>query len=105
MSHSLMHLCDSDLARLEEIYKLFGSVARLKILLKLSEGECVAGDLSQVAGLTQSAASHQLRDLKNCRIIKSRKDGLNVYYSLDDDHIVKMLETGIEHIKGEHCYE
>ncbi|MEG1869286.1 MAG: metalloregulator ArsR/SmtB family transcription factor [Oscillospiraceae bacterium] len=105
MSNILLDLTDNEFKRLEEIYKLFGSAARLKILVRLSYGECGAGELGEIAGLTQSATSHQLKDLKNCRIIKSRKDGLNVFYSLDDDHIVKMLETGIEHIKGENCYE
>ena len=91
-----------DLERLSEIYKLFGSVPRLRILLQLNEGESVVGELSKAAGLGQSATSHQLKDLKQGRIIKSRKEGINVYYSLDDDHIVKMLENGLEHIIGDH---
>jgi len=91
--------------RLEEIYKLFGSAPRLKILIRLSKGECGVTELCQVAGLTQSATSHQLKDLKQCRIVKSRKEGLKVFYRLDDDHIVKILESGIEHVKGDHCEE
>ncbi len=98
-------MCYDDFERLSEIYKLFGSVPRLKILLRLSEGECVASELAEAAEISQSATSHQLKELKHCRIVKSRKDGMNVFYSLDDSHIVKLLESGIEHIKGEHCNE
>ena len=100
--HDLSH---DDFDRLSEIYKLFGSVPRLKILLRLSESECVASDLAKAAGISQSATSHQLKELRQCRIIKSRKDGMNVFYSLDDNHIVKLLESGIEHVKGEDCDE
>ncbi len=91
-----------ELERLTEIYKLFGSIPRIKILLHLNNGECSASDLSQACGLSQSATSHQLKDLKQGRIIKSRKEGMNVFYSLDDNHIVQMLENGIEHITGSH---
>ncbi len=100
---SSANLNSQEFERLSEIYKLFGSVPRLKILLRLSHGECVASELSEAAQLSQSATSHQLKELKFCRIIKSRKEGLNVYYSLDDDHITKMLESGIQHVKGDHC--
>ena len=93
---------DEQLERLTEIYKLFGSVPRIKILLHLSQGECVASKLSDIAGITQSATSHQLKDLKQGRVIKSQKRGMNVFYSLDDDHIVRMLENGIDHILGDH---
>lgn len=90
---------------LEEIYKAFGSMPRLKILIKLSKGECIASDLAKIAGLSQSATSHQLKELKLKKIIKNRKDGLNIYYSLQDRHIVKILNSGIQHIKGEYCDE
>ena len=95
-------LDNEELERLTEIYKLFGSVPRLRILLQLNEGECAANELSEAAELSQSATSHQLKDLKQGRIIKSRKEGMNVIYSLDDNHIVEMLENGINHIIGNH---
>jgi len=94
---------NEELERLCEIYKLFGSIPRLKILLRLSKGECMVSELSEVAELSQPATSHQLKDLKQARVIKSRKEGMNVFYSLDDDHIVKMIQSGIQHIVGEHC--
>ncbi len=95
---------ENDYENLEEIFKLFACNARLKILVRLSTGEFGASELAQFAQLTPSAASHQLKDLKRSRIIKSRKDGKNVFYSLDDHHILHILRTGLEHVKGEHCY-
>lgn len=105
MSDALDHIVDDDFERLSEIYKLFGSVPRLKILIKLSHGEASATELCDAAGISQSATSHQLKELRSGRVIKSRKDGLNVFYSLDDSHIAKMLKSGIEHIKEENCHE
>ena len=96
-------LNQGELERLSEIYKSFANVPRLKILIRLQDKECTAGELSAAAGLSQSATSHQLKELKFYRIIKSRKEGLNVYYSLDDDHIVKLLKNGIKHISQEDC--
>ena len=98
-------LNNDDFERLSEIYRLFGSAARLKILLCLQEQERDVKELQQACELSQSATSHQLRDLKNCRIVKSRKVGQQVFYSLDDAHISGLLESGIEHVKGVHCYE
>ncbi len=94
---------ESEFEKLQEIYKLFACNARLKILVKLSSGEYNASELAEFAQLTQSAASHQLKDLKKSRVIKSRKEGKNVIYSLADHHILHILTTGIEHVKGVHC--
>ncbi len=99
------HLKEDEFERLAEIYKLFGCVARLKILTRLFDGECQASELAQYANLSQSAASHQLKDMKYARIIKSRKEGIQVYYSLDDEHIYNLIKIAVEHIKNEHCHE
>ena len=96
-------LSNDELFELEEIYKAFGSTSRLKILLHLKEGESTASDLAKVACLSQSATSHQLKDLKLKRMINSRKEGLNIYYSLKDSHILKIIDSGIEHIQGGDC--
>lgn len=103
MQYKKMTLLETEFSRLEEIYKLFGSASRLRILIRLSKGECGAGELSEAAGLSPSATSHQLKELRQCRVVRSRKEGLNVYYSLDDEHIVKILDSGIEHVRGENC--
>ncbi len=99
---SNLNNCD-DFERLAEIFKLFGCVTRLKILTKLADGECNASDIAEAVCLSQSATSHQLKDMKNCRLIKSRKEGKNAYYSLDDHHILNILKTGLDHVRGEHC--
>ncbi len=101
---SIEDIKESDYEKLVEIYKLFACNARLKILVKLSTGEFGASELAEFACISQSAASHQLKDLKKSRVIKSRKVGKNVYYSLDDHHILHILRTGLEHAKWEHCY-
>ncbi len=91
--------------KLSEIYKLFACVTRLKILTHLANfGESSASSLAEAASLSNSAASHQLKDLRAARIIKSRKEGKSVFYTLDDHHILHLLKTGIEHIQGEHCH-
>lgn len=105
-----MTLEEEELFELEEIYKAFGSVPRLKMLIYLKgceskKCECTVTKLAEVAGLSQSATSHQLKDLKAKKIIKSRKEGLNIFYSLKDSHIFKIIESGLAHIKGEHCDE
>ena len=92
-----------ELLKLEQIYKMLGSAVRLKILLSLEAGERSAGQLAEVCGLSQSAASHQLKDLRQYKIIKSRKEGMNVFYSLQDRHILEMLLVGVEHINEINC--
>ncbi len=83
---------------LAELYKVFGDSTRIKILFTLYEGEmCVCG-IAELLGMTQSAISHQLRVLKQSKLVKFRKEGKTVYYSLSDDHIFKILGQGLEHI-------
>ncbi len=83
---------------LAELYKVFGDTTRIKILFALYESEmCVCG-IAELLNMTQSAISHQLRVLKNNRLVKFRKEGKTVFYSLNDDHIFKILNQGLEHI-------
>ena len=88
---------------LAEIYRLLSSVPRLKILIHLSGGEATVSELSELTGLTQSATSHQLKELRNCRIVHTRRDGLNIYYSIYDNHIISLLNMGQAHVKGIDC--
>lgn len=88
---------------LAEIYRLLASVPRLKILLHLGKGESTVSDLANVTGLTQSATSHQLKELRNCRIVQTRREGLSIYYSLYDQHVLALLSMAVEHIHGENC--
>lgn len=83
---------------LAEFYKVFGDVTRVKILCALFQAEsCVCG-LAEAIGMTQSAVSHQLRVLKQMKLVKNRKEGKTVYYSLADGHIQSIINQGLEHI-------
>lgn len=83
---------------LADFYKVFGDVTRVKILCALFQAEsCVCG-LAEAVGMTQSAVSHQLRVLKQMKLVKNRREGKTIYYSLADSHIQGILNQGIEHI-------
>jgi len=85
------------LSELADLFKLFGDSTRLSILWALSESEMCVCDICALLKMKQPAVSHQLKNLKQARIVKARRDGKVVYYSLDDDHIRKMLDFGMEH--------
>lgn len=81
-----------------EIFKAVSDNTRIKILLALKDGELCVCDISHVMGLSLSAVSHQLRILRNLRLIKYRSEGKMVFYSLTDRHIIKLLEKGIRYV-------
>ncbi len=89
---------DETLYDLAELFKVFGDSTRIKILYALFEAELCVCDISKLLGLTQSAVSHQLRVLKSSRLVRFRKDGKTVFYSLADDHVRKIIAQGMEHI-------
>ena len=86
---------------LAEFYKVFADTTRVRILYVLLESEMCVCDLSVLLNMTQSAISHQLRVLKAARIVKNRKAGRVVYYSLDDDHIGKIFAMAFDHVTEE----
>ena len=83
---------------LADFYKVFGDATRIKILCVLLESEVCVCDLAEILGMTQSAISHQLRVLKQMKLVKNRREGKTVYYSLADDHILTIISQGMEHI-------
>ncbi len=83
---------------LADFYKVFGDVTRVKILCVLFQSELCVCDLAEIVGMTQSAVSHQLRVLKQAKLVKNRREGKIVYYSLADAHIQSILNQGMEHI-------
>ena len=83
---------------LTELFRLFGDSTRLRILYVLFESELCVCDIAVLLGLTQSAISHQLRVLKQMKLVKNRRDGKTVYYSLADGHIQNIISQGMEHI-------
>jgi ArsR family transcriptional regulator len=86
------------LTRLADFFKLFGDGTRLSILWALSESEMCVCDLCALLKLKQPTVSHQLRYLKQARVVRSRRDGKVVYYALDDEHIRRLLDAGMEHV-------
>ena len=88
-----------------DFFKVFGDSTRLKILLSLKNGEVCVGDISEVLNMSQSAVSHQLRILRQNDIVKFRKDGKIVYYSLDDIHVETLLTQSMEHVTHKKVYE
>lgn len=89
---------DEILYDLAELFKVFGDSTRIKILYILFESELCVGDIAQLLGVTQTAVSHQLKILKVNKLVKFRKEGKVVYYSLADDHVYKIINQGMEHI-------
>lgn len=83
---------------LAELFKVFGDSTRIRILWALSESDMCVCDIAALLNMTQSAISHQLRILKQTRLVKNRKEGKVVYYSLDDAHVKQIFEIGLIHI-------
>ena len=83
---------------LAELFKVFGDSTRIRILFVLFEEEVSVGDLARILNMTQSAISHQLRILKQNKLVKSRRDGKSVFYSLADDHVRTIIGQGMDHI-------
>ena len=85
--------------KLAEFFKIIGDTTRTKILFALDQNEMCVCDIANVLGMTKSSISHQLATLKASGIVKSRKEGKEVYYTLDDEHVKQVFEIGIEHIE------
>jgi ArsR family transcriptional regulator, lead/cadmium/zinc/bismuth-responsive transcriptional repressor len=83
---------------LAEFFKVFGDTTRIKILYALSEAEMCVCDIAALLNMNQSAISHQLRILKQSKLVKYRKEGKIVYYSLDDEHVKEIFHLGLVHI-------
>ena len=90
---------EEELYDLAELFKVFGDSTRIRMLYVLFEEEMCVGDMAQVLGMTQSAISHQLKILKNSRLVKSRRDGKQIIYSLADEHVRTIIAMGREHIE------
>jgi DNA-binding transcriptional ArsR family regulator len=94
-------LSDEIFTNLSELFKVFGDFTRIKIIYALSKRELCVCDIAEVLGMSQSSISHQLRVLKSARLVKFRKEGKVVYYSLDDEHIGSIFNAGLEHLGHE----
>jgi len=84
---------------LAELFKMFGDSTRIRILYVLFESEMCVCDIAELLKMTQSAISHQLRLLKQAKLVKNRREGKTVYYSLADDHVRTIINQGMDHIE------
>ena len=91
-------ISEKELGRLALLYKAVADPTRLKIAMALKGGEMCVCDLAALLGVSESAVSHQIRRLKDLALVKGRRDGQVLYYSLDDDHVADLLRVGLEHI-------
>ena len=90
---------DEDIYDLSDFFKVLGDSTRMKIIWALDESEMCVCDIAVLLNMTKSAISHQLRALRNANLVKFRRDGKEVYYSLKDKHVRDIYEIGMEHIK------
>ena len=88
-----------DYQKLADLFKMFGTPTRLQIMYTLYQGEKCVYDIADELEMSQSAISHQLSILKQNRLIKNRRDGKTIYYSLLDEHVVTIMEQGLNHIR------
>lgn len=94
-----MNILDDDkIIDIAELFKIFGDSTRVKIINVLLDGEKCVNDIVSLINVSQSAVSHQLRILKSSKLVKYRKDGKEIYYSLSDNHVEKIFRMGCEHI-------
>ena len=95
---------DEVLYELADLFRVFGDSTRIKILYALHDDELCVQDIANAVQLSQSAVSHQLRVLKDSKLVRFRRDGKTIYYALDDDHVRSILSMGMDHIE-EGCPE
>jgi ArsR family transcriptional regulator len=84
---------------LAELFKVFGDSTRIRILYALFESELCVSDMAQILNMNQSAVSHQLRILKDAKLVKFRREGKSIFYALDDDHVRNILSIGMDHVE------
>lgn len=90
---------EDEIYELSDLFKVFGDSTRLKILFVLSESEVCVCDLAELLNMTQSAVSHQLKVLKQSKLVTNRREGKSIFYSLADDHVRSIIAQGREHVK------
>ena len=90
---------DNEIYNLSDFFKVLGDSTRLRILWALDDNELCVCDLAALLNMTQSAISHQLRALREATLVKNRREGKNIFYSIADDHIKHIIEIGLDHIR------
>jgi ArsR family transcriptional regulator len=93
-----MLLKENTSTHLADLFSALSDPTRLRIISVLLDGEMNVGEIAAQLGMTESAVSHQLRGLRQMRLVRARKNGRQVYYALDDDHVAKLYRMGLEHV-------
>ena len=102
IAHAKQHMASENaIARTSDMFRVFGDGTRARILCALSVTELCVCDLAELLGMTASAISHQLRLMKDARLVRSRREGKTVFYTLADDHIVQIFHLAFEHVSEE----
>ena len=92
---------EEEISRIVQVFKVFGDNTRIKILWSLADKELCVYDIARAVGMSQSAVSHQLRILRQARLVRVRREGKNSCYSLDDEHIQRIIEQVVVHVREE----
>ena len=92
-------LDDLEINEIADLFKTFADSTRIKIMLSLFDGEKSVGEIVDEVGASQTAVSHQLRALRGSQLVKGRRDGKNIFYSLDDEHVKIIIDCAVEHIE------
>ena len=95
----MMLLQEQTVTRLADLFSALSDPTRLRIISVLLESEMNVGDIAAQLNMTESAVSHQLRGLRQMRLVRSRKDGRQVFYALDDDHVARLYRMGLDHVE------
>ncbi len=87
-------------AHVAELFRAFSDTSRVRIVSALMDGEMNIGALAEVVGISESAVSHHMRGLRQMRMVQSRRDGKEVYYRIDDEHIIALFQQGVNHVRN-----
>lgn len=94
--------CEKDIEALSSFFKMIGDPTRIKMMYVMAKGEVCVQDIASVLGMTKSAISHQLSGLRDNSLVKSRREGKNVFYSIDDEHVETVISMAMTHIRHDH---
>jgi len=94
-----MLIKENTFTHLADLFSALSDPTRLRIISVLLEGELNVGDIASQLGMTESAVSHQLRGLRQLHLVRSRKDGRQVFYAVDDDHVARLYRLGMDHVE------
>jgi len=100
MSDSTTALDEHTAAHVAELFRSFSDTSRVRIMSALVDGEKNVNALAAIVGISESAVSHHLRGLRQMGIVQARRDGKEVYYRIDDEHIIALFQQGVKHVKN-----